>query len=162
MRVLFLDIDGVLNHHGVYQECSKRKGKTIPCDWVDPTRVALLNEICERTGAVVVISSSWREYLGGWPTVQEVLVQRGFTGQVVDHTIMLRDRMRLNWLSGTRWDEINYWLTWHPEVTQWVVLEDALIDGIPPERLIHTNLTTGLTREGVERAVTILRMDACE
>lgn len=156
MKALFLDIDGVVNHQGVYDECAKRPGQTVPEDWLDPSRIALVNEICTRTGAVIVISSSWREFLNGWQGVRDVLVKRGLTAEVIDHTIMIEERVRLGWVTGTRWDEIDYWLTWHPEVTRWVVLEDAAIEGIPPENLVHTNLSEGLTREGAERAVAIL------
>ena len=162
MKALFLDCDGVVNHNGVYEKCAKRPGQTKPEDWVDPSRVALVNEICARTGAVIVVSSSWRNYLkGGWVGVRDVLALRGLTAEVVDHTILLEDRRRLGWSElgwgeGTRWDEIKHWLEGHPRVTRWAVLEDALVDGIPPENLVRTTLELGLTREGVERAVAIL------
>ena len=52
MKVIFLDIDGVLNdqtflHHYVDTE-------------IDRTRVVRLAEIVKATGAVIVLSSSWR------------------------------------------------------------------------------------------------------
>jgi hypothetical protein len=156
MKVVFLDCDGVINHHGVYDECAKRPGQTQPEDWVDPSRVALVNEICDRTGAVIVVSSSWRNFLDGWKGVRDTLAKRGLRAEVVDSTITTTERQKLSWPPGPRWDEIHYWLTWHPEVTQWVVLEDADTDGIPPENLVRTTLDQGLTREGVERAVSIL------
>lgn len=156
MKVIFLDCDGVINHQGVYDECAKHRGRTAPEDWVDRACVALVNEICERTGAVIVISSSWRNYLNGWQGVRDVLAKRGLTAEVIDNTPTMDDRFKMNWFTGTRWDEINYWLTWHPDVTHWVVLEDAYLDGIPPENLVRTTLSSGLTRDGAERAVEIL------
>lgn len=156
MKALFLDCDGVINHHAVYAECAKRQGQTKPEDWVDPVCVALVNEICARTGAVIVISSSWRNYLKGGEGVRDVLALKGLTAEVVGHTLLLEDRDKLGWYGGTRWNEIEYWLEGHPEVTHWAVLEDALVDGIPPENLVRTTLKLGLTRDGVERAVAIL------
>ncbi len=156
MKILMLDCDGVINHHAVYAECAKRPGQTKPEDWVDQSRVALVNEICTRTGAVIVVSSSWREYLKGWKGVRDVLALRGLTAEVVGHTLLMEDRHKLGWYDGNRWSEIKHWLTEHPEVTHWAVLEDALVADIPPENLVQTRITVGLTREGVERAVAIL------
>lgn len=157
MKALFLDCDGVINHHAVYAECAKRPGQTKPEDWVDPVCVALVNEICARTGAVIVVSSSWRNYLkGGGLGVRDVLALRGLTAEVVGHTLLLEDRHKLDWYDGNRWSEIKHWLDGHPEVTHWAVLEDALVDDIPPENLVRTTLELGLTREGAERAVSIL------
>ena len=161
MKILMLDCDGVINHHGVYAECAKNLGRTKPEDWVDPSRVALVNEICARTGAVIVISSSWRNYLNGGEGVRDVLALRGLTAEVVGHTITTEEQAKMGWGKGNRWDEIDHWLTWHPEVTQWAVLEDALVEGIPPENLVRTTLELGLTREGVERAVAILGVATC-
>ena len=156
MKILMLDCDGVINHHGVYAECAKRPGQTKSEDWVDPVCVALVNDICDRTGAVIVVSSSWRDYLNGWEGVRDVLAKRGLTAAVVGHTPTTAEKVKMGWYNGNRWDEIDYWLTWHPEVTHWVVWKDALVEGIPPENLVRTTLAEGLTREGAERAVSIL------
>ena len=158
LPVVFLDIDGVLNHHGVYDANAARRGQTRPVDWLDPSRVALLNRLCERTGAVVVISSAWREYLGGWQAVQAVLVEAGFTGTVIGQTPDRVTREGLLWLSGTRWDEIEYWLTWRPDVTRWVVLDDCEVgEACPRERFVRTSINTGITAADVDRATAILQ-----
>ena len=156
MKALFLDCDGVINHHRVYAECVKRPGQTKPEDWVDPVCVALVNEICARTGAVIVVSSSWRDYLNGWEGVRDVLAKRGLTAEVVGHTPTTAERVKMGWHNGNRWSEIKHWLDGHPEVTHWAVLEDALVDDIPPENLVRTTLELGLTRDGAGRAVAIL------
>ena len=156
--MVFLDIDGVLNHHGVYAQCAEHPEATKPEDWLDPACIARLNTICERTGAVIVISSSWREYLHGWEGVRDVLALRGLTAEVIDHTVMVTDRVRMGWYDGLRWDEIQLWLTEHPGVTHYVVLEDALIDGVPEDHLVQTTLREGLTPELAERAVALLEI----
>ena len=63
MKVIFLDIDGVLNCQQAYINGS--------CEYVDgpgfkyqkcyPPSKELLNKLIEETGAKVVISSSWRK-----------------------------------------------------------------------------------------------------
>jgi hypothetical protein len=67
VKVIFLDVDGVLNGH--------------ESQWrVIPECVRLLNEIVERTGAKLVLSSSWR-LLSDWePAVREYGVTGEFVG----------------------------------------------------------------------------------
>jgi len=54
MRVIFLDVDGVLNHSGCpeWQSGDHRV--------LDPECVRRVREICDRTGARIVVSSTWR------------------------------------------------------------------------------------------------------
>lgn len=52
MRVLFLDIDGVLNHRAVFVP-----GDVAP---ICPVALARLKALIERTGATIVVSSTWR------------------------------------------------------------------------------------------------------
>jgi hypothetical protein len=52
MRLLFLDIDGVLNNHDY---CKSRLSTTVHRD-----KVHLLNSVLEVTGARIVLSSAWR------------------------------------------------------------------------------------------------------
>jgi hypothetical protein len=51
MKILFLDIDGVLN---TYKENYK------PVDYLDKNKIALLKRIIDETKCKIVISSSWR------------------------------------------------------------------------------------------------------
>lgn len=52
-RVLFLDIDGVvLNGRALWHSGNNR--------YLPPEKVALVREVCERSGCVVVVSSTWR------------------------------------------------------------------------------------------------------
>ena len=56
MKIIFLDIDGVLNS-------SKYEPKTINNQFrfIDETRMPLLKEIVDKTGAQIVLSSTWRD-----------------------------------------------------------------------------------------------------
>jgi hypothetical protein len=65
MRIIFLDIDGVLNHSNFYEERQKQifAGKwsiTRPYSELDPICVNLLSEFCRKYEIKVVISSAWR------------------------------------------------------------------------------------------------------
>ena len=53
MKVIFLDIDGVLNCQSSKSRCGVYVG-------IDADKVARLREIVDETGAKIVLSSSWR------------------------------------------------------------------------------------------------------
>lgn len=64
MKVIFLDIDGVLNtartfrrQHKIWKETGERGLE------IDEFRVFYLQKIVEQTGAIIVLSSSWRNFL---------------------------------------------------------------------------------------------------
>ncbi|MFK7783904.1 MAG: HAD domain-containing protein [Crocinitomicaceae bacterium] len=59
MKIIFLDIDGVLNSDTWEKTESYRNG-TYPENMFDPVAVRLLNKIIERTNAKVVLTSTWR------------------------------------------------------------------------------------------------------
>ena len=88
MKIIFLDIDGVLNcqlffdkkiANGIKQHFSKD---------ICPDRVSWLNELCKDTGAKVVISSTWRH--SGLSYCQEVLKESGAIFDIIDITPDLR------------------------------------------------------------------------
>ena len=61
MKVIFLDIDGVLNTYqtfiDIYLEYKKTKIRRLE---IDGDKVSLLSEIINLTGSKIVLSSSWR------------------------------------------------------------------------------------------------------
>ena len=62
MKVIFLDIDGVLNSTKWFDLCRELKAKDP--DYVfpelDTVAISNLNWVIRETGALVVVSSSWR------------------------------------------------------------------------------------------------------
>ena len=66
MKVIFLDVDGILT----YASYSNQETADI-----DLNKVLLLQEICNRTGAEVVISSSWRGTENYIPRIYDILIK---------------------------------------------------------------------------------------
>ena len=99
MKIIFLDIDGVLNSvNGMM-----KKGKDD--FWNDnPTEESIhwLNKIIEHTKAKVVISSTWRQNVCS-TMMWRFLALLGFKGEVIDNTPRLQGCKR-----GT---EIQAWLS---------------------------------------------------
>lgn len=85
MRIIFLDIDGVLNCEIFYSNLMIKKGRiSAPEDNICPIRVGWLNELCAEIGAKVVISSSWKH--SGLDYCKEVLKKCGATFDIIDIT----------------------------------------------------------------------------
>lgn len=160
MRVLFLDFDGVLNTKEFLQSVfsGRRADPEVaayqdrPSSMIDPTKVALLNQIIDATHCTVVISSSWRL----WHDRHElfaILLTHKFNGHiwgVTPHNPEIVDRPR-----GL---EIQDWINGAPEpVTSFVILDDYDDMEHLKHRLVQTNNQTGLTQEHVDRAIQMLK-----
>ena len=125
-------------------------------DWsiwmLDPVSIARLNEIVRRTGAKVVISSSWR-IGGGHEPVAAILGRAGFVGEVIDATpvtIALAPG-----IEHERGHEIAAWMS-ERQIDRFVILDDCDDMAHLRSRLVQTSWSEGLLDEHVERTVTLL------
>lgn len=107
MKLIFLDIDGVLNHEAFYLK--RANGNLIVPAYSDkaeicPEALSNLNTLVSNTGAKVVISSTWR--LG--KTVEwfkKFFFDLGFVGDVLDVTPDMRRECVF------RGNEIHKWMS---------------------------------------------------
>lgn len=81
MRLLFLDIDGVLNSDLWYQQ-QKEASTTGLLQHLDPRCVKQLNKVLEKTQAKVVISSNWRKRYSK-TVIENALISAGFKGHIL-------------------------------------------------------------------------------
>jgi len=56
LKIIFLDIDGVLN------SLKYDRNRTVKQGNIDETRLPLLKKLVDETGALIVLSSSWRKH----------------------------------------------------------------------------------------------------
>ena len=154
MKIVFLDIDGVLNSEAHLEVNPPDKTLRMSDDewWaemLDPSAIERLNYLLERTEAVVVVSSSWR-----WARDNEqllrVLRSKGFTGKIVDSTPQKNEK--------NRGREIKNWLDSYDGVLEsYAILDD---DGdMEPLRRRHvlTDPQVGLQDADVKKAIKLLR-----
>jgi HAD domain in Swiss Army Knife RNA repair proteins len=135
-RVVFLDIDGVLAPIRRWD----RYGD------LDSACIRVLNDIVERGGADVVVSSTWR-YGKTVAELQAMLDAEGFTGRVLDKTPPGADRG----------EEIASWLAAHA-VEGYVIIDDHADMGDLHARLVQTQPAHGLQPADAPRAIaTLLR-----
>lgn len=147
MQVTFLDIDGVLNSMGwvIGHEKHFSNADYLQTNGanLDPHCVQILKHFVTQTfPSKIVLSSSWRgqgsqheldKWIGGmeghfdWPDFPIIGVTRR--------------------LQGPRYLEIHDWLDRHPEVEDWVVIDDErdAWNENPSPHFHHTNMNAGLT-----------------
>lgn len=147
MKVIFLDIDGVMN--------SRRYIKRIDVDFddpkyqMDPDAVVRLNAISDQTGALIVVTSTWRKAFTYYlDKLQDCIASYGIKAPVIGMTLDLV-------LDGySRKDEIVAWLADHSDADTYVVLDDEGID--LPGHLVQTKFDDGIQDHHVRMAVSIL------
>jgi len=145
MKVLFLDVDGVLNAH--------RKGRNGFC-YFEPVCVENLNKILfSITDLQIVISSSWRYMIE--PSVMTLL---GFEYLLIVSGVACKARIlgmttRDKEIPG-RADQIKRWLDEHPDVTKHLALDDLDWD-FPSRKIVslQTDGYVGLTEESAQEII---------
>ena len=174
MKVLFLDIDGVLNSEnwfGYRLYCIKNNMFNEVINFVntnddrikhklsmiDDRAIANLNRIIEETGCKVVLSSSWRSCVEAENTLTEYLLKlKGIKYDIYDVT----PRLWFNDFSIRRGEEIQLWMDKESEkneIESFVILDDD--SNMLPEQMnnfIHIDGQVGLTDRNVFAAIEIL------
>jgi hypothetical protein len=163
MKVIFLDVDGVLN--ASRRVTPHTQGFELS-DWVIPRCINQLNRIVRETKAAIVISSTWR--IGkNIKELREMFDGVGVVGDVIGKT----ERGPCSWHNdlgypmcsdGHRGAEIHDWLenrkrlVDYAQVDGFVILDDD--SDLEPYRDHHvrTDLYRGLIRRHVDQAVRIL------
>ena len=174
MKVLFLDIDGVLNSENWFAYriyCVKNNMVNILMNFVDTDdrnikhkltmlddrAIANLNRIIEETGCKVVLSSSWRSSIESENIfTQNLLKLKGFKYEFYDVT----PRLWFSDFSIRRGEEIKFWLDKESEkheIESFVILDDDS-DMLPEQmnNFIHVDGQVGLTVRDVLTAIEIL------
>ncbi len=160
MKLIFLDIDGVLNTDYTKELTSSG---TI---FVEDNKIKILKQIIDETDAKVVLSSTWRM---GW-LGSEMEIQRSVFGQdfielrnkleefgivLYDKTPVFDNYMRL------RGEEIKAYLDSHNNIDGYVIIDD--LDGhyLRPcsSHLLQTSQLKGLQEKHIKAAKRIMKME---
>jgi len=150
MKVIFLDIDGVLNTKNTFKkrkDIYNESGVIIPR--IDFYRVKFLKQIVDKTDAKIVISSTWRKYDNDMKELKEVFSL--FDLEVYDVTCID--------ISGKKGIEINDWLNKN-EVDSFVIIDDETSDMLHLEKYVvktrENFKETGLLEKHISEIINIL------
>lgn len=149
--ILFLDIDGVLNHidnwHG--EKCNL-------IDLLDPVCVSRLNTVVSETECEVVVSSSWR-IIYTLIEMQAMLNNAGYKHRLLSTTpATLTTRGK----STTRGNDIHRWISFHGRLNFGpIAIIDDDADMYPfMDRLVKTDFHNGgLKDEHVDQLIKLLK-----
>jgi histidinol phosphatase-like enzyme len=142
MNILFLDIDGVLNH-------TKTKDRT-PSGFygLDDDKVSLLKTVTEKTNCKIVLSSTWRKK----SDMIDYIKSKGI--EIFDITPNLEKLRGFTYISPERGLEIDDWLkNCNIKVKKFVIVDDDDDMAHLKEYLVQTNFREGLTNEKADEIV---------
>lgn len=132
MKVLFLDIDGVLNISNKFSKASVKNLNLL---------------LSSNPDLKIVISSSWRRK--GLDFVKKVLSKEGIDSSKIIGATDLKD-------VDDRGHHIERYLEDHKEVTNFVIIDDVDDMDNVVDHLVQTNPLVGITTNDVKKAVDIL------
>ena len=133
MKIIFLDIDGVLNSDEYFDKIKNLNINGIEND-IDVSKIVLLKKSLDETGAKIVLTSSWR-YTRKAQALKQLLLSYGI---IVDCT---------PFIDNERGIEIKKWLQEHNDVQDFVILDDEIFDSYDEklmEKLIKISDTNGI------------------
>lgn len=149
MKVIFLDVDGVLNSDEYFDRIQNLDIEGIESE-IDINKVKLLKKAVDATGARVVLSSSWR-YTKNALALKKLLADYGI--RITDLTPVVENKRGL---------EIIKWLENNDNVEEFVILDDEVFDSYDSglmEKLVkvskekETDIGEGLLLENVEEII---------
>ncbi|GFZ33107.1 hypothetical protein CSC2_36330 [Clostridium zeae] len=162
MKILFLDIDGVLNSN-FWNDANEREiseGK-----FIDTEKVLMLSKLINETDAKIVLHSGWRFWFDDNmnPLRYESIY---FTEILKAHNLFIYDKTpdltteeirKTKKFSLVKAREILLWLNKNDNIEEYLIVDDLDLNNQEIEvHQIKTDATVGLTNENVVEAIKLL------
>lgn len=146
VRVLFLDVDGVLNRTG-YRPATSSGLRS----WIEPELAARLNEVLRRTGASIVLSSDWR--VGReLHELREELLASGIDCSLLGVTPVVP--------GAERWRQIQMWMDENRvSAAQIAIVDDTFDMGPLAARFVRATPLNGLDKQTADAIVALFDGD---
>lgn len=149
-RIIFLDVDGVLNSHSFPRKMFNEEGvRVFEEDILDKRAIACLKQIVNATtDAMIVLTSTWRKF----PNSRARLVQ-----QLAEYELFIHSDTPCT--GKKRGDDISAWFNLHKDIPieSYIILDD---DSDMNEHLSHLIRTSfygwGLETKHIQHAVDML------
>ena len=157
MKVIFLDIDGVLNTSETFTKRKQIFEQTGIWNLeIDEFRVEYLKQIVDETNAKIVLSSTWKKYFENIKGKVVPSCEKGIMFQNIlkKYNIELYDILKKGYLL-TREELIDIWLNENPNVESFIVFDDETthLKRFVGKELIKTSF--------LEDGVMLMDMDDC-
>lgn len=151
MKIIFLDIDGVLNTSETNKKIPKEQRK-YGIIGIEETKVQILKRIIEETNAKIVLNSIWNldfrkegsKIIAENEKALELLKKlKKYNLEIYDITPEVPNHMKKN--------QIEAWLTNHPNIITFVIIDDEIADLITyykNNQLVKTNFFPSKEQNG--------------
>lgn len=160
MKIIFLDVDGVLN-------CLSTKDRILSSYGIEDKKVLLLKKIVDETKAKIVLVSTWKQF---WYKKKENKIHQDVFANYLDKKLKkqgLHISAKTTDQFLNRGDGISLFLKNLKKISKkehdFIILDDEVFDyeenGFLPN-LIHTSVSDGLTEEKAEQAILLLNKKA--
>ncbi len=151
MRIIFLDIDGVLNSSAYDRFKSDTDGN------IDKTRLALVKKLVNKTDAKIVLTSSWREHWEKDPADRDEIGIE-IAADFAEAGLEIFDKTpKQGYLERSQ--EIRMWLAENDDVESFVIIDDNIYGwGELSDNFVATSyrIGRGLEEEHIQRALEML------
>ncbi len=146
MKIVFCDIDGVLNSDYFRSGCDG------VAPFVEERKALALKRIIRATGAEVVLTSRANSLFGKTFNRMRVDALRSYGIEPLESMTDIG-------MDVYKCDGIGSWLSKHPEVTDYVILDDSKVDGLEQfgSRFLLIKKRHGLTAASANKAIAILK-----
>ena len=161
-RVLFLDIDGVLNSN-FWNDSHQRE--ISDGTLIDEEKVKILASLVKRTNAEIILHSGWRIWFDAElkplrteaKRLIDIFAKEGLSIDGLTPDLTTEEIRRAKKFSLVKAEEILLWLKTNNDVAGWVVLDDLdLHNEQIGKHQVMPDQAIGLTLEDVEKAERIL------
>lgn len=143
MKIIFLDVDGVLDP--LLKSLGSGNFSSIACGHIS-------HMLIKEPSLRIVVSSSWRRW--GLEKIREILQKNGIDPTKVISILEAKG----GWAPENRHKQVKDWLESHPEIKDYVVLDDYPLDGFE-DRQVKMNGYIGFTETDMENALKVLSED---
>ena len=161
-RIIFLDIDGVLNSR-FWNDSHQRE--ISDGTLIDKDKVILLGGLIKNTGAKIELHSGWRFWFDDHieplrtesAKLAELFQECGMKIFDVTPDFATEDIKKTKKFSLIKANEILSWLELHEGIEKWIVIDDLdLHNELILKHQIKTDQTVGLTKQDIETAEKML------
>ena len=161
-RIIFLDIDGVLNSDSWNDMHQKEIRDGI---LIDEEKIKLLAILVKKTKAQIILHSGWRTWFNDdlkplrieAEKLALMLAEEGLTLAGMTPDLTTEEIRRTKKFSLVKAKEILLWLKEYKDENAWVVLDDLDLHNVQvEEHQVKTNKIIGLTLDDVMQAERIL------
>lgn len=163
MKIIFLDVDGVLNSE-VWNQ--KHKIESENGFLIDEETIKLLSHFIKTSGAKIVLHSGWRFWFDKnfspirkeSENFKNLLDKNGLSFYNFTPDLTTEEIRKNGKFSLSKPKEILLWLNNHSDISNWVVIDDIVLNNKTIQKhQVAPDSKIGLTLADIEKAIKLLK-----